>query len=85
MTETECRRLWAAVLEQAFEDAQARGLEDAKKWFISEKSEVGSFLWICDALDIDPQALRTILTFSRSQMAATPATSALNDRLSQYP
>ena len=32
--------------------------QEAKKWIHSESEEVGSFLWICDNLDIRPEALR---------------------------
>jgi len=54
------KRLWAAVLEQAIEDVRREhGHADrARAWFQSEGEEVGSFLWICRMLDIDPKSTR---------------------------
>ena len=59
MTE-DCRRLWVAVLEQAIEDIR-RDLayaDSSRAWFQSEREGVGSFLWICRMLDIDPGSTR---------------------------
>jgi hypothetical protein len=53
------RDLWAAVLGLAFED-----LRDTKTgyrtrlWFASDTYEPGSFLWICDHLEIDATSIR---------------------------
>ena len=54
------KRLWAAVLEQAIEDVRREhGHADrARAWFQSEREGVGSFLWICRMLDIDPGSTR---------------------------
>jgi len=66
------RDLWAAVLIQAAQDAFAvQGpktfgktispqaiREDAWRWFDSDKTDCGSYLWICDQLDLDPSATR---------------------------
>lgn len=56
-----CRDLWKAVLEQAFKDAQGRvgtyeHKKDARRWFRSNRKEIGSFLWVCEVLDLDPKA-----------------------------
>jgi hypothetical protein len=65
--------LWSEVMRLAFEDARG-GLKgssprygdravalDALQWFKSEVCEVGSFLWICDLLELDPGAVRAQL------------------------
>lgn len=58
-----CRKLWTAVLERAIEDALRGGKywihrENARFWFLSENHELGSFLWICDTVNLDPSLLR---------------------------
>ena len=57
-----CKRLWAAVLEQAMTDIQedhdSHG-EEARKWLQSENPGTASFLWVCDVLDLDPALVRT--------------------------
>ena len=58
-----CRRLWAAVLEQAVEDVK-RGRDNsdtALSWFQSDSENVGSFLWVCGILGIDPESIKRIL------------------------
>jgi hypothetical protein len=55
-----CRRLWVAVLEQAIDDLE-RGYVyagRAQAWFESDNEGVGSFLWICRMLNIDPDYAR---------------------------
>ena len=55
-----CRRLWAAVLEQAIDDL-GRGYVyagQAQAWFQSQNEGVGSFLWVCRMLNIDPDYAR---------------------------
>lgn len=67
-----CRALWAAVLCTALEDAQGRmdrkdyrqpvvqGLRhDAARWLASADTGIGSFLWICMLLDLEPGRVRT--------------------------
>ena len=51
------KRLWASVLVQAIKDVQGNYLryrEEAFKWLQSESMEVGSFLWVCSVLELDP-------------------------------
>ncbi len=66
-----CRKLWAAVLEQAIKDARdetsktlrverADG-QTAQHWFHSENDGIGSFLWICEMLDLEPRFVRTLV------------------------
>jgi hypothetical protein len=61
-----CRNLWAAVLERAIEDAVRGGnywidRENAKTWFLSDDRDVGSFLWVCDIVNLDPSVLRAFV------------------------
>jgi hypothetical protein len=60
--------LWAEVLLQAAESLQGRLMflgedreaiqREAAEWFNSCSQEIGSFLWVCQALDLDPQTVR---------------------------
>jgi len=63
------RRLWAAVLIQAVRDVGGYGRFDsepqrrriqyfARLWFASDNRDVGSFLWICDELELEPSWIR---------------------------
>jgi hypothetical protein len=65
--------LWLDVLFRALEDfvgnnrdidgaeARARCRSNATEWFLSESSDIGSFLFCCETLDIDPGAVRRAL------------------------
>lgn len=58
------KKLWAAVLMDAIEclsgHVSAEGsranrvaeIDRAKEWFLSERKDVGSFLWVCKMLDL---------------------------------
>jgi hypothetical protein len=51
------RNLWAAVLKQAIKDARQsvdNSLTSPGSWFRSKSHTLGSFLWICGVLNIDP-------------------------------
>jgi len=63
------RRLWASVLIQAIRDLagyivvpnkrdRARVQYHARVWFTSNNRNVGSFLWICDELGVEPSWIR---------------------------
>lgn len=60
----QCRVLWMAVLRQAMEDALSFRTdlciaEEARLWFKNCRNcGIGSFLWVCDALDLEPDAIR---------------------------
>ena len=58
-TESACKRLWYAVLQQAIKDS--RWDANAKEWFFSKDQEPGSFLWICIILDLSPEFIQTLL------------------------
>lgn len=56
-------RLWAGVVSQAIADMDSRYLSEraaAKRWVYSGESRPGSFLWVCDHLDLDPNKLQTM-------------------------
>jgi hypothetical protein len=60
-TTTDERGLWAAVLQLAAVDltsANARLSRPARAWFESTKRGPGSFLWICDHLEINASWIR---------------------------
>lgn len=61
------RSLWTAVLARAVEDYRYKGRikeskayrKDAKKWIEDTKYKgVGSFAYVCEAIDLDPDAVR---------------------------
>lgn len=61
--EKEYRNLWAAVLKQAIKDAKKslnNSLASPALWFSSDNQEIGSFLWICGILNVDPKSVRPV-------------------------
>jgi len=58
-------KLWSAVMEQAVEDLTLNGFNrntirikhEVIRWFKSSNRGVGTFLWICEALDLDAQCI----------------------------
>lgn len=58
------KRLWFSVFKTAIEDF--RGIhgpvlrEDARSWLISDYEGIGSFIWICSVLDLEPFFIRSI-------------------------
>lgn len=53
---SEYRVLWASVLLQAVRDMDSRYLgerEQALNYLYSRRTDIGSFNWVCDALDLD--------------------------------
>lgn len=61
--EKEYRNLWAAVLKQAIKDAKNtlnNSLTSPGLWFSSRSHEIGSFLWICGILNVDPESVRPV-------------------------
>ena len=66
MEQTREKILWLAVLERAVHDLigkisyadgkyQLQIQDDARRWFKGTKKGIGTFLWICEQLDIDSQ------------------------------
>ncbi len=62
--------LWKEVLKKAVDDAKEgpseREIKDyiyctkanAKEWIKGKSEEPGSFIWVCDLLDLQPSAVR---------------------------
>jgi hypothetical protein len=51
--------LWAAVMIVAIEDMDIPGgAENAKRWIFGDGETAGSFIWICDMLDLDYNRLQ---------------------------
>ncbi|MBF0295805.1 MAG: helix-turn-helix domain-containing protein [Magnetococcales bacterium] len=66
--------LWASVLEQALADLSDRShRRKALLWFSSRDDAPGSFLFVCDALNLDPDK---VLAFARQRKMATFAVNA---------
>jgi len=69
------KKLWSEVLEDAFQccvDGHVRGegsrairqkeMDSAKAWFLSEKTGIGTFLWVCTMLNLDPKGILNRVT-----------------------
>jgi len=68
----EYRSLWAAVLKQAIKDANQcinNPLTSPGLWFSSNSHAIGSFLWICGVLNIDPLSVRPAAGFEMRRAA----------------
>jgi len=54
------RKLWAHVLLQALADLGGHDsiARPARVWFVSKADSIGSFIWICHHLSMDPAAVR---------------------------
>lgn len=52
--------LWHDVLDLAIEDLSLHpmNIESSHRWFLSNSTEIGSFLWICNTVGGNPDYLR---------------------------
>jgi hypothetical protein len=51
--------IWRDVMHLALLDLEKEAYRvKTAEWFISNKYEVGSFLWVCDVFDFDPVVIR---------------------------
>ena len=59
MTEPE-QTLWTSVLTLAMQDITGPDhlAKPARAWFSSRNTSLGSLIWICDQLGLDPNAVR---------------------------
>jgi hypothetical protein len=59
ITEPE-QTLWGSVLTLAIQDLSGPDLvaKPARAWFTSRSTSLGSLIWICDQLGLDPAAVR---------------------------
>ena len=61
--------LWIEVILQAIRDLNARKASDevvfakrsAQRWFVSDDEEVGSFIWTCHMLKVEPGVIRSMI------------------------
>ena len=61
-------QLWTHVIIQAIRDSEAPSLSKrpavgryAKRWLASSNGEVGSFVWACQLINVDPHFIRSAL------------------------
>lgn len=67
MTEPE-QTLWSSVLTLAMQDLSGPDhlAKPARAWFASKNTSLGSLIWICDQLGLDPNAVRQKLLRRRA-------------------
>jgi len=60
--------LWTEVILQAIDDMDGRtssasrsAQDSARQWFASENDGIGSFVWSCRVVDVDPSRVRSAL------------------------
>jgi len=69
------KKMWSAVLDDALhccidghvcaESSRVRKQEEiksAKAWFLSEETDIGTFIWICEKLNLDPKKILNRVT-----------------------
>ena len=54
------QNLWMAVLTLAMQDLSGPDhlAKPARAWFSSRNTSLGSLIWVCDQLGLDPNAVR---------------------------
>jgi hypothetical protein len=64
--------LWTGVILQAIEDLHRRtsltprsAQDSAREWFASETDAVGSFIWTCHLIDLEPSFIRSLVAKKR--------------------
>jgi hypothetical protein len=60
--------LYAMTLRQAADDAKQEWHKN-RRWFRSNSTDTGSFLWLCEQIDIDPAVVRDRLGLRVSELA----------------
>lgn len=58
--------LWAAVMRTGIDDAIRESKKDgasrsSRDWLESNKCHIGSFVWLCDLLDVGPDYARKVV------------------------
>jgi len=71
MTEPE-QTLWSSVLTQAIQDLAGPDLvaKPARAWLTSRSTSLGSLIWVCDQLGLDPAAVRQSVLRRRAEERA---------------
>jgi hypothetical protein len=61
-------QLWTHVIIQAIQDSESPALSKtpaakryARHWIASSNEEVGSFIWACQLINVDPYFIRSAL------------------------
>lgn len=69
--------LWTQVILQAINDLDGRtsltpgsAKDSAREWFASESDAVGSFIWACQIINVEPSFIRSCL--AKKQRMDTP-------------
>ena len=63
------KRMWMDCLKEADRSVRGnatattrtvrqRAMEDARSWFLSARIDAGSFLWVCQVLEMEPGKVR---------------------------
>ena len=68
------RKLWGNVLLQALSDLTGRDplARSARLWFSSRDNAIGSFIWICHHVSLDPDAVRQRVLKEATQSSYDP-------------
>lgn len=63
------RKLWAHVLLQAVADLSGHDpiARPARAWITSTNDSIGSFIWICHQLALDPAAVRKRVLYNANR------------------
>ena len=71
--------LWTHVILQAIDDLErrsslrSRAAQDAaREWFLSDSDVVGSFLWSCQVINVEPNSIRSWLAKKHQMLNRNP-------------
>ena len=72
--------LWMSVLSLAMQDLSGPDhlAKPARAWFSSKNTALGSLIWICDQLGLDPNAVRQKVLRRRAAEISTQDRSQVN-------
>src|SRR5712664_314725 len=71
--ERDALRLWASVMQTAIGDLKDKSIGIRRRtnsWFLSSNHGIGSFIWCCDQLSLNPE--RVLKALERRGLAAWP-------------
>jgi hypothetical protein len=74
--------LWMSVLTLAMQDLSGPDhlARPARAWFSSKNTDLGSLIWICDQLGLDPNAVRQKILRQRPAQVAQSERSPTEER-----
>jgi hypothetical protein len=71
--------LWTHVILQAIDDLEKRtslssksAQDAAREWFLSDSDAVGSFLWSCQVINVEPNSIRSWLAKKQQILNPNP-------------